>query len=333
MKYSPRLGVSAVMFASLCSAAVDGTVQNRTTGKLQPGATVTLYKLGQAGMESLESVKSDAQGRFSIAQTANGPHLIQTAYDGVTYNHMLPPATPRTGLTLEVFNSSRQQGDAKIAQHMVLLEPSGDQLGVSESYVYRNDGRITYNDPDGGTLKFFVPAAARGTLRVNATAPQGMPIERAAEPAGGADTYKIDFPIKPGETRIDLTYSVPFTAPGTFEGKVLHKEGATYLIAPAGVTIKGEGLDSGRQEPRSRATIYELSRADYKVEIDGSGSLRGMGAEESAGPSVEQILPRVYRNMYWILGLAFAILALGFTLLYRAPSPSAGKAGHGRGSH
>ena len=54
--------------AALASAAVDGTVTNRTTGKPQPGATVTLYKLGQNGLESIESVKSDAAGKFRIDQ-------------------------------------------------------------------------------------------------------------------------------------------------------------------------------------------------------------------------------------------------------------------------
>jgi len=51
---------SLALAALLCSAAygaVDGVVMNRTTGKPQPGATVTLYKLGQNGLESVESVK------------------------------------------------------------------------------------------------------------------------------------------------------------------------------------------------------------------------------------------------------------------------------------
>lgn len=44
-------------------AAVDGTVLNKTTGKPQPEATVSIYKLTEAGPESLETVKSDATGK------------------------------------------------------------------------------------------------------------------------------------------------------------------------------------------------------------------------------------------------------------------------------
>ena len=41
-----------VVFALTAFAAVDGVVINKTTGQPQAGATVTLYKLGQAGLDS-----------------------------------------------------------------------------------------------------------------------------------------------------------------------------------------------------------------------------------------------------------------------------------------
>src|SRR6266436_1748576 len=109
-----------LLLASVAWAAVDGTVTNRTTGKPQPAATVTLYKLGENGLESVESVKSDAQGKFRIDQNLQGPRLVQTAYDGVTYNHMLPPGAPTTGVALDVYQSSTQQGGAKVVDHMLL---------------------------------------------------------------------------------------------------------------------------------------------------------------------------------------------------------------------
>src|SRR5436190_23369185 len=96
----PNLIALLAICAQLASAAVDGTVTNRTTGKPQPGATVTLYKLGQNGLESIESVKSDAAGKFRIDQNLKGPRLLQSAYDGVTYNHMLPPNALETGVAL-----------------------------------------------------------------------------------------------------------------------------------------------------------------------------------------------------------------------------------------
>src|SRR5260370_1363436 len=157
-------------------AAVTGTVVNQTTGKPQAGATVGLYKLGtQTGLELLDQAKTDANGAFTIDRTVDGPHLIRTAFDGITYNHMLPPGRPTTGLSLDVYNTAKQPGAAKVGKHMILFEPSAGQLAVSETYLFNNTGKTAWNDPDHGTLQFFVPEGA-GKPTVQATAPQGAPI-------------------------------------------------------------------------------------------------------------------------------------------------------------
>ena len=319
-------------------AAVDGTVVNKTTGQPQSGATVTLYKLGQAGMESVESVKSGAQGKFHIDQTPQGPHLIQTAYDGVTYNHMLPPGSATSGLSLDVYNSSKQPGAARISRHFLIFQPSGAQMSVNEGFIFTNSGTTTYNDPDGGTLKFYLPTAAKGIAQVKATAPQGMPIDRAPDKTKQKDIYKVDFPIKPGETNIQVTYLVPYSSSAVFEGKTIGKtEEPTLLVVPNGVTLTGEGVENKGQEPRSQASVYSVKTASYKVEIAGSMPAAAAAADADAGdsgPAVEEIAPKIFQqNMKWILALALGILALGFILLYRAqpaaglPSPDPSAAG------
>jgi len=313
-------------FCATAFAAIDGTVINQTTGKPQPGATVTLYKLGQAGPEQIESVKSGADGKFHIAQDAQGPgpRLVQAAYEEVTYNRILPPGSPADNVTVNVYNSSKEQGAATVSQHMVLVEPVRGQLMVSEIFAFQNSSKVTYNDVDGGTLKFFLPPAANGAVEVKATAPQGMPLAQAADKTSTPNVYKVAFPIKPGETRIDIGYTLPFTQPGTFEGKLLYQGGPTRLVAPSGVTITGDGIRSLGQEPRTQATIYEVKASNFKVEISGTGSMRqaeGAESNDSSGPSIDQIPPKIYGSMKWILVLSFGILTLGFILLYRARVP------------
>jgi len=317
------LSAMSLFFALPAFSAVDGTVINKTTGKPQAGATVTLYKLGQAGMESLESVKSDAQGKFLINQPVSGPHLIQTAYDGVTYNHILPPGSPTSGLSLDVYNSSKHPGSAHVLRHFLIFEPSGGQLTVNEGFSFQNNGPTTYNDPDDGTLKFYLPPAAKGGVQVKATAPQGMPIARAAEKSGQPDVYKVDFPIKPGETNFEVSYLLPYSSGAVYEGKVLYKLGEpTLLVAPNGITLKGDGLESKGREPRTQASVFGVSGSDFKVEIAGSLAAAETDTSDS-GPGIEEIPPKILqKNMIWILALALVILALGFVVLYRAQQPA-----------
>jgi hypothetical protein len=310
------------LFAAQAFAAVTGTVTNISTGKPQAGATVALYRLGtQTGLELIDQAKSDAQGNFNINQTPRGPHLIRTAFDGVTYNHMLPPGQPSTGIAIEVYNASKEQGSAKVAKHMILLEPTGGQVQVSETYLFTNAGKAAWNDPDGGTLKFFLPEGG-SKPDVKATAPGGMPLGAPVNKTSKPDVMAVDFPIKPGDTRIDVSYSAPYTEGADYSGKVISKDENTYLIVPNGVTMEGVGLNDLGSEPRTQAHIYGLTSNSYKVKLTGSAAAAPADASgdasDDSGPRIEQIMPRVNSKTVPILAAALGILALGFALLYRS---------------
>jgi hypothetical protein len=321
-------------------AAVDGTVINQTTGKPAKDATVTLYKLGQAGPEALQSVHTDAEGKFKIDQDVQGgPSNLQATYDGVTYAHVLRPGMPTTGVTLEVYNASKQPGSAKVGQHFLILQPSTGQMVVSEVYMYKNDGKTAYNDPTNGTLKFYLPPAAKGVVKVQARAPNGMPLDQLAQKTGKPDVYKVDFPIKPGETQFEISYMVPYTSPGRFGSKDLAGAPETMLVAPQGVELKGDGVEFSRKEPRTQAAVYVVSKPSFEVEITGEmqpseQQQQGGDGGGNAGPAIEQVMPKLFHQVdgasgffqkvlavKWILLLTLAILTLGFILLYRQQPP------------
>lgn len=306
--------------------AVTGGVRNETTGKPQAGATVALYKLGaQTGLELIDQAKSDAQGQFTINQEVRGPHLIRTAFDGVTYNHMLPPGRPTTGLALEVYNSSKQPGEAKVGKHMILFEPGGGQVTVNETYLLTNSGKTAWNDPDHGTLRFFLPEGTGGKVQVNATAPGGMPIGAPViRVSRNENIFAADFAVKPGDTRFDLSYSLPYSEGAPYAGRVVTKDQNTYLIVPDGVTLTGENLNDLGTEPRTKAHIFGLSGDTYKVQLSGqaAGADDSAGVDSDAAPKIEAIMPRVFGQAKLIIALAMGILALGFALLYRAQSPT-----------
>jgi len=59
------------------AAPVEGIVLNGATGKPQPGATVTLFRLASAnGPRPLETVKSDPSGKFSMTKEVPGPRMM-----------------------------------------------------------------------------------------------------------------------------------------------------------------------------------------------------------------------------------------------------------------
>src|SRR3954447_23057681 len=219
------VSLGALLLCASLHAAVTGTVINRTTGLPQAGATVALNKLAtQTGIELIDQAKTDALGKFTINQPTAGPHVLRTAYDGVTYNHMLPPGSPTTNLTIDVYNASKTPGDAKVGKHMILFEPAEGQMAVSETFLVTNTGKLAWNNPDQGTLHFFLPPGANGKAQVQATAPGGMPIGAPIVKTSKPDIFAVDFPIKPGETRFDITYTTTYTLGEPYAGKVVSKD-------------------------------------------------------------------------------------------------------------
>jgi hypothetical protein len=281
--------------------------------------------MGQSGPEPAGDVKADAQGKFTVDGVVQGPTLVRVTVDGVTYNKMITPGAPSEGITLDVFNASKQKSDSKVSKHMILMEPTGSELVVNEAYIVSNSGKTAWNDPANGTIHFFVPAGVKGNIQVNATPPAGMPLQAAPQKTSEANVYKLDFAMRPGDTRVDLTYTVPYTENAPFAGKIVSGDENTYLIVPNGVTLKGDNLNDLGQEPRTQAHLFGVKGTSYEVQLAGAVSPRNSEATTDSGandgqPPITQILPRVNQKQLWIVGLALGILALGFVLLYRMPA-------------
>jgi hypothetical protein len=316
----------ALFAISLPLLAVDGVVVNATTGQPQSGVAINLVQPSQNGMVQLGNTTTDSQGQFKIdKQIPPGPGLLQATYQGTTYNQIITPGMSTTGIQLKVYDSTKKAGTARTVEHLILLEPGADRLRISETFVLGNDSNLTYNDPAKGSIQFFLPPATDGNAQVIITAPGGMPIPRPALKTPTTGIYKVDYPVKPGETRMDVSYTVPST--NKFSGKVVASDAATHLVTPGTVNVTGDGIELAGREPQTQANIYNLTALDYNLLSEGIGSLRpddsagtaGQGAQGDDGgsPQVEIKKPRIYAQLPWVLSLAFAILALGGTMLYR----------------
>ena len=333
----------AFLFASLAHAAIDGTIVNATSGKPQPAATVTLYQTTQQGPQNLGSIKSDAQGKFAFTQdvkpgVGGGPLLVQAVYGGVQYNLVITPGSPLSGVSIPVYESTKSPGQAKIDRHFYVLEPSPDgDMHVTEGFLYTNDGKTTWNDPDRGTLQFALPAEAQGKVEVNVTAPGGLPIRRAPDPLGKPNEFKLDFPIKPGETRVDLSWGIPFRSPGVFADHILSKAGLIQMVAPPGVEIKGPDVTLLGQEPTTKSNIYGAKGPDLQVQVEGTGLFNApsdSSGTAGSGQNLAENFPKLYGLLAanasfldsllavkWVLLTILGMLALGFILLYRKGDP------------
>lgn len=311
-------------------AQIDGTVINATTGKPQAGVDVELIHPGENGMQTLATVKTGADGGFKIDKALPPPPaLLRATYQDVEYNQVVPPGTPSTGIKLSVYDATSKSSASLAQQHLIVVEPGDDALRISETFLVQNSGNTTFSDPQKGSIEFYLPKGAAANAKVTISAPNGMPITRAPEKASQADVYKESYPIKPGQTEYDVAYSLPpavqFTGKALGSGPVIMVTAESVKLS--GPALKDEGVKQlGQGGPRAHVyTVSAASGASYEVGVEGVGSLQApqqqsaSSDDEEDGGSPKPIAgqARIYERLPWVLGLAFGVLALGGTLLYR----------------
>lgn len=304
--------------------AIDGTVINRSTGQPVAETGIVLLRLDQGGMMPAGTTRSEANGKFKFDTPVDGMLMLQAAYKGVTYNKVIRQGDKGTNVELEVYEVSPKATDTTIAQHMMLFEPNEGKLAINESIIYRNAGKTSFSDPSNGTFRFYLPPEAEGKVQVRVAGPGNMPISKDAEKTNQEGIYKVDFPLKPGESRFDLLYTVPFTSPGKLKGRILHPiseaNGQTRAVTPSGVKLTGPGIEDLGAEPQTQAQVYSITKASYEIEVTGTGSLRALEADESGSPEPQAIPPKIHERMWWIVGLSSVALAFGFVILWKKPS-------------
>ena len=318
----PMLAAAMVSSPWPAWGAVSGTVRNGTTGAGAPGVTLTLSSF-LGGMTPVEETVTDTDGRFAFEKelpaVATGQPFagaIRAELDGINYTEILRADDALDSVTITVYSASAA-GVAPPSNRVVILEPGGDEMVVRESFQFFNDSAppVTYST-EAGTLRFFLPDAAKGVVQVSGTGPAGMPLRSTALPAGEDGLYKVDFPLKPGENRIDLSYLVPFADGSPFTLRSIYPDVATRVAAPEGVEISGESVQLFGREPSTNAAIYSVTGSGaVDLTVSGQGTLRRETPSGSSSTEITIQPAPIARELVWIAGLTILILGLGFVHL------------------
>ncbi len=188
------------------AATITGTVTNRTTNRPAAGVPVTLL---QQGMTELATATTDAKGQFSINAPAAGPYLLRVTQDGAAY---YKSATEGQPVDVDVYSVGAHV--AGVTTEVLMLraqtDVSGGTLNVTEDFVVKNASKPAMTQYSKAPFDVYLPPGAI----VEATAakgPNGMPTAEDLTPQAEKGQYSVMFPIKPGETQIEIAYHLPYT--------------------------------------------------------------------------------------------------------------------------
>jgi hypothetical protein len=331
------IGICAALALSLGAQAgtVHGTVMNKTTGKPAAGVEVILIQL-QGGMQPVANAKSDATGNFSFDHPDIGvkPMLVRAVYQGVNFHAPLRPNAPGD-TEVDIYELSKDPKIINVAGHVIIFQPSGSSLLVGEEYSIQNNSvppRAFYRTD--GNFDFAVPPKAR-LQQVAATGPAGMPVVQTQIDRGN-DRYGIAYAFHPGETNIRFSYELPYTGnsanlkiPTSYSGTRL------LVVAPPGVQVSGDGLQSAGQEQGMNLFTHEPLAANAFLSVSLTGTAAAAAAPDAGAQSPQdapqqgnsrteganvQAIPGRLDVLKWPLLGGFAVLfAIGALLLARRP--------------
>lgn len=205
--------------ATALAATVTGTVTDRTTGKPSPGDTIAVINTAQ-GMDELVKVTSDAQGRFSASAPDGGQILLHITHKGADYFKSVPPGS--TSVDIDVYDSAAKV-DGISGEALVLraeTEPSGKTLDVTENFFLQNTSAPPRTQYGANTLDFYLPKGAAISMTL-ASSPGGLPTNTPVKTIdAAAGHYAFTFPVRPGETRFQVAYTLPYSGKQPFSIKL-----------------------------------------------------------------------------------------------------------------
>jgi hypothetical protein len=188
--------------------SITGTVTNKTVNKPSAGDEVVLIRLAQ-GMQESTRTTTDSKGRFTLEVPDQGVHLVRVTHEKANYFRPAPPGTQ--SVEIDVYDASAKvSGVSSEADVMrIQTDESGKALKVVENFFIKNDSNPPKTQFGDRPFEFYLPegAVVEGSA---ALGPGGMPVQAAPMPLGDPNHYTFVFPIRPGETRFQITYHLPY---------------------------------------------------------------------------------------------------------------------------
>jgi hypothetical protein len=292
MKPLSHLALAAALALplSLSAATISGTVTDRTTGKPAAGDAVHLLDLNQ-GMQETARTTVDKAGHYSFTvPDANGMHLVQIEHEKASYYGSVPPNT--TTVNIDVFDVAPQVDGVHVYADVSRVETNQQGLSVTESWFIRNESKPPRTQFGPRAFEFYLPdgAVLEGAT---ATGPGGMAVSASPAPLGDKGHFAFLFPVRPGETRFQIGYHIPYGGSLGLHTHVAMPTDNFAIMVPKSMSVSGSSfqpLPADANEPGINTwlatNVTPAKPIDYTV--SGTGS---MPREQQGQPTAAQGAP------------------------------------------
>lgn len=231
----PALFFALLIFAApllLSAATLTGTLTNKTTNKPAAGDVVVMLNLSQ-GMQEGGRTRSDAHGHFTLSP-GDGPHLIRVDHQKASYFHMAPPGTQ--SVDIDVYDVLVKVPGVSTEADVIRVEADQQGLHVIENYFVKNESSPPKTQFSDHAFEISLPTDAQIESSA-ALAPGGMPVSSSPTPLADKGHYAFIFPIRPGETRFQLSYRIPYNGSYKFAPRIFTPTETVAIMLPKSMSF------------------------------------------------------------------------------------------------
>jgi hypothetical protein len=333
-----KLAFALILLPSLSLAQqIAGTVTNATTNKPSANAEVVLISLAQ-GMSESARTTSDAQGNFKLKlDDTQAPHLVRVSHQGVNYFKMVPPGTNTA--QVQVYDTATKLDGLNGTVNVVRYQSAdGKTLQVIELYSIRNSSTPPRTLTGEKTFQLTIPAGA-AIDGGSAQSPGGQPINSA--PVRLKDNqFAFSFPLKPGETRFQLEYHLPYSGEFSWSPRPSLPMEHFVVVLPQSMSFEAKNAGQFSPMPDETGTNVQVSTAlkpgqDASFRIAGTGQIQeeqqadasqgGATGQQQRGPGgglgTPIGSPDPLTKYRWVVLGVFAIVLTGGAVHIMGKSP------------
>ena len=320
VRFSCVIGVAAIVASPLAaqhSRTVEGRVVVQRSGRPEPlpRRVVTLHRVGSDSAGAVDSVLSDARGRYRFSFQPFGAegavYFAAVIHGGVAYFTAPLGATPSDDESGEitVFDTASTGIDIGIrGRHLAVSAPgTAGNRAVVDVFELGNDSLQTLV-PAQGTLATWRMPLPEGALNATVMRDAGDIAAAAVKVVDGE--VAVFAPFAPGLKQLALRYELPPTRDSLTIPVIKTTSVLEVLLEEASGRVAGGGL-----------------AAQGPVTVEGKTLQRFLAQEVAANAVLTIVLPQTRAeapSRTWLMALLGAVVAGGIAalLLWRTRSAS-----------
>lgn len=341
------LAALILLSTSLLAEDITGVVTNKTTNKPSAGDDVILMELS-SGMEEVARVKTNAKGEFTLPVKNNSAaHLIRVSHRNVNYHRPAPPGTQ--SVEVDVYDAAEQVSGVSMTVHVMRIEADATNAHIIELFILNNQSSPPKTLMTAKPFIFELPDGAKIDQSM-AGGPGSMPVNTAAVPTGEKNRYTFLFPIRPGENRFQVAYSLPYNGELSFTPKLLSDAEEFAVSVPKSITVTPASGSKIEQKAEDSGMLFFLAKNvktgdQVGFKISGTGTAPEPTAQGGGevGEATAAGAPRqgpggglgaptntpdpLYTYRWWIIGAVAILMVAGAGFVMSRPAPATSAAG------